>query len=189
MRLDGLAKLYNDMKANDIKRYKFIFSYNNVIFDVFFFVDEQPFKLAFGVKAENFYFELEVNRGFIINPNIGDKYLKLIEVLGLKYNPQSPFKTIHFFSEFNQKVPQNADKKNKWQPHDTAYYKKNVEESEKIYFCGWFDNEKVGKHVKPKNLEKTKEVLGNEAYEMCSRKNISSCWTADKSSAIEFFLP
>ncbi len=73
MRLDGLTKLYNDMKANDIKRYKFIFTYNNVIFDVFFFVDEQPFKLAFGVKAENFYFELEVNRGFIINPNIGLK--------------------------------------------------------------------------------------------------------------------
>ncbi len=114
MKLDGLIKLYNDMKSNDIKRYKFIFTYKNVIFDMFFFIDEQPFKLAFGVREENFYFELEVKRSFIINPNLRDKYLKLVEVLGLKYNPQSPFKTIHFFSEFNQKVPQKAYKKDKW---------------------------------------------------------------------------
>lgn len=64
-----------------------------------------------------------------------------------------------------------------------------MEEAEKIYFCGWFDNDKVGKKVRPENLEKTKEILGTDAYLMCKKNNISSKWTDDKDGAIEYFLP
>lgn len=189
MKLDGLSKLCSDMNKNKIKRYKFIFKYNDVTFDVFFFIDEKPFKLALGVRVENFYFELDVNNGFIINPSIGDKYLRLIKILGLKYNPENPFKTIYFFSKLNEKIPDHVNINNAWKPNDTAHYKQNVEEAEKIYFCGWFDNEKVHKSVRVENLNKTKEILGTEAYAMCKRKNISSRWTNNKELAIEFYLP
>lgn len=40
MRLDGLKDFHNSMKINDVKRSKFIFTYSNVVFDVFFFTDE-----------------------------------------------------------------------------------------------------------------------------------------------------
>ena len=61
--------------------------------------------------------------------------------------------------------------------------------AEKIYFCGWFDNDKVGKKVREKNLEKTKEILGTDAYLMCKKNNISSKWTEDEEGATEYFLP
>lgn len=83
MKLDNLSNLYNDMKQEQINRCKFIFKYNNTVFDVFFFIDEVPFKLALGVRVKNFYLELDVKRGFEINPYINDrkKYRELISVL------------------------------------------------------------------------------------------------------------
>ena len=71
MRLDGLKDFHNSMKINDVKRSKFIFTYSNVVFDVFFFTDEVPYKLCIGVIARNFYFELNVIKGYIIDINIG----------------------------------------------------------------------------------------------------------------------
>lgn len=189
MRLDGLKDFHNSMKINDVKRSKFIFTYSNVAFDVFFFTDEVPYKLCIGVIARNFYFELNVIKGYIIDINIGDKYLKLIEILGLKYNKENPFKTIYFFNELNKKIPKKIDVKNKWKPSDYAVYKRNVEEANKIYFCGWFDDDKVSKNVRKENLEKTKEILGTEAYLMCKKNNISSKWTDIPSKAIEYYLP
>lgn len=70
MKLDGIISLYNDMRRLSLKRYRFGFRYNNVAFDVFFFIDENPYKLMFGVKAENFYFEVDVKKGFIIDSTV-----------------------------------------------------------------------------------------------------------------------
>ncbi|WP_338018908.1 DUF6037 family protein [Brevibacillus agri] len=189
LKLTGLRDLYADMKIKGIKRYKFAFTYNKVSFDVFFFTDETPFKLMFGVKALSFYFELNVNNGFVIDTNIGDKYTQLRKILGLQYNPNNPFKTFYFFSEFDKKIPKHANVNNKPEPSDIAYYKKDIEESEKIYFLSWRDNEKCGKQVSPENLYKTRLLLGYDAYLICKRKNISSCWTHDKSLAQSFYLP
>ena len=180
MKLNGIKEFHNSMKINGVKKSKFIFTYNNVVFDIFFFTDEVPYKLCIGGRANNFYFELNVKKGYIIDINIGDKYLRLLEILGLKYNPDSPFKTIYFFNELNKNIPKKIDTNNKWKPSDYAIYKRNVEEAEKIYFCGWFDNDKVGKKVREKNLEKTKEILGTDAYLMCKKNNISSKWTERK---------
>lgn len=94
MKLNGIKEFHNSMKINGVKKSKFIFTYNNVVFDIFFFTDEVPYKLCIGGRANNFYFELNVKKGYIIDINIGDKYLRLLEILGLKYNPDSPFKTI-----------------------------------------------------------------------------------------------
>lgn len=188
MKLNGLKEFHNSMKINGVKKSKFIFTYNNVVFDIFFFTDEVPYKLCIGGRANNFYFELNVKKGYIIDINIGDKYLRLLEILGLKYNQDSPFKTIYFFNELNKNIPKKIDTNNKWKPSDYAIYKRNVEEAEKIYFCGWFDNDKVGKKVREKNLEKTKEILGTDAYLMCKKNNISSKWTDDEDGATEYFL-
>lgn len=101
---------------------------------MFFFIDEIPYKLCIGVRANNFYFELSVKKGYIIDVNIGDKYLRLLEILGLKYNPDSPFKTIYFFNELNNNIPKKTDANNKWRPSDYAIYKRTVEEAEKYIF-------------------------------------------------------
>lgn len=60
-------------------------------------------------------------------------------------------------------------------PKDIAPFRPDVEEADKIYFKRWQDNTKAGKNVRPGNLEKTKKWLSLKAYELCKRKNISSC--------------
>ncbi|MEK4286670.1 DUF6037 family protein [Paenibacillus sp. FSL P4-0502] len=189
LKLTGLKELYTDMKTKGIKRYKFVFTYSSVSFDVFFFTDETPFKLMFGVKAHNFYFEVNVTKGFVIDTNLGDKYTQLRKILGLQYDPDNPFKTFYFFSAFNKKIPKRADVNHKPEPSDIAYYRSDIEESEKIYFMGWRDNEKRGEKVGAENLHKTRLLLDFEAYLTCKRKNISSRWTHDKSLAQSFHLP
>lgn len=177
------------MNTKRIKRYKFAFTYNSVSFEVFFFIDETPFKLMFGVKAHNFYFEVNVTNGFVIDTNLGNKYTQLRKILGLQYDPDNPFKTFYFFSEFNNWIPKHALVNNKPEPSDIAYYRRDIEESEKIYFMGWKDNEKRGEQVSPKNLQKTRLLLDYGAYLICKRKNISSRWTHDKNLAQSFHLP
>lgn len=190
MKLDNLSNLYKCMKKERTNRCKFIFEYNNTVFDVFFFIDEVPFKLALGVREKNFYLELNVKYGFEIDPCINDreKYKELISVLELSYNAHSPFSPKYLFSKLNECIPLSIASTSKWNPHDTAYYKRDVEDADKIYFCGWFDNNLVNKKVRKQNLKKTKEILGLQAYEMCKSKNISSKWTDKEKDLIEFNL-
>ncbi|WP_028401076.1 DUF6037 family protein [Ectobacillus panaciterrae] len=189
MRLDGLIPLYRDMKDQGLNRYKFDFIFNKVHFDVFFFIDESPFKLMFGVKMKNFYFEIDLHKGFKINTYLGEKYGELCKVLGLEYDPNSSFKSSYFFQEFNQKIPSNAHRNSYPKPYEVALYRRDVEEADKIYFWGWLSHETTGKNVRPENLEKTRILLGVDAYEACKRNNISSKWTDDKRKAITVTMP
>lgn len=189
MNLTGLKEIYRQMKVNSMKRYKFGFSYNNIAFDIFYFIDEIPNKLIFGVIGDNCYFELDVKEGFEINTYLGDIYAKLCSILGLQYNPNSPFKTTYFFEAFNNAIPKIINVENKPKPEDIARYSKDIEDSEKVYFMGWLDNEKAGNKVRDLNLEKTRRLLGYDAYVLCKQKNISSRWTDDKAKAIKFFIP
>lgn len=190
MKLEGLVPLYKSMKSQGIDRYRFEYRCGKATFDVFFFIDGSPFLLLFGVKAENFSFEIEVKQGFVIDHKLDkETYKRLCEVLGLEYDPERPFSPWNFFSEFNGKVPALASPEQKAKPHDVAPYQSIVEEENKIYFMGWRDNYKRGTNVQESNLDKTRKLLGEQAYLRCKEKNISSCWTDQKSKAVDFTIP
>ena len=190
MKLDGLAKLYKSMVTQQIERYRFEYKAGKAVFDVFFFIDENPFVLLFGVKAANFSFELDVEKGFNIDPQLDrETYKKLCEALGLEYDPDNPFKPFNFFKEFNNFIPQSAVIAQKAEPHDVANYRSDVEEADKIYFLKWRDNTKRGENVQWENLQKTKKLLGEKAYLRCKQKNISSCWADKKELANKVVLP
>jgi len=190
MHLSNLKQVYVNMRTNNIERYRFTFEYRNVKFDVFLLIDESPFILMFGVKAKNIYFEIEVKRGFNVNDTIPkETYKKLCEALGLKYDPMNKFKPSDFFTEFNKRIPHKFNTRNKAKPHEIGTYRKKYEESEKIYFIGWRDNNIRNESVRPRNLEKTRTLIGEDAYNRCKDNNISSCWAGDPSRAIEVVLP
>ncbi|MDC5459202.1 DUF6037 family protein [Acinetobacter baumannii] len=191
MKLTGLVPLFQSMKAQNIQRYKFQFQRNNVVFDVIFFTDGDPYSLLFGACGHNFSFEIPVEKGFLINVNQLPKevYNKLTKVLGLKYDPNNKFRPIFFFEDFNKAIPSSAHPRNVPKPHEVAIYRKDVEEAHKIYFWYWLDHTTDGKHVTEKNLEKTKKLLGYETYLVCRSKNISSKWTANESLAREVTDP
>ncbi|ROS05583.1 hypothetical protein EDC56_1122 [Sinobacterium caligoides] len=152
--------------------------------DVFFFIDDKPFVLLFGVKAANFSFEVEVGKGFAIDPQLDPAtYKNLCAALGLKYDPENPFKPFDFFKEFNKSIPGQAASSQKADPHDVVIYRPDVDEADKVYFLKWRDNTKRGENVQSVNLDKTSKLLGEKAYARCRQKNISSCWTDQKKLA------
>lgn len=110
MKLTGLVPLFESMKGQNIQRYKFQFQRNNVVFDVIFFTDGNPYSLLFGARGHNFGFEIPVEKGFLINENQLPKevYNKLTKVLGLKYDPNNKFRPIFFFEDFNKSIPSSA---------------------------------------------------------------------------------
>lgn len=189
MKLDGLIPLFNSMRSQGIQRYKFNFRKNDVTFDVFFFTDESPFILLFGVRIKNFSFVVEVQSGFLINDKLPrETYKKLCEILGIKYDPLNKFSPFVFFNEFNKAIPAIALESQRASSQDISIYKRDVEDADKIYFYGWNDNTKDGGQVTEKNLLKTREYLGYKAYEWCRKKNISSRWTDREEYAKEALL-
>jgi hypothetical protein len=188
LKLDRLKNLYKSMKQQNLDRYKFDFTYQRVRFDVLFFIDEIPNKLAFGIRKHNYYFEIPVGKDFNLRPFL-DEYSKFCKIMGFTYNPESTFKPSFFFEEFNKHIPNVASKTNVPKPSEIAMYRNKVEEADKIYFVKWRDNTKAGKQVTPENLEKTRLLLSYSAYLMCKEKNISSCWSANLFDEKEFILP
>ena len=178
------------MKNQGIDRYRFDYKNGQGDFDIFFFIDENPFILLFGAKNANFYFEIEVKQGFRVDTNLEKEiYKKLIKFLGIKFSSKNPFSTFKFFEDFSLNIPTNAAQSNIVKPEDIIKYRKNVEEPDKIYFWKWRDNTKQGNNVRNSNLDKTKKLLGIQAYERCKLKNISSCWTDDKTKTKKATLP
>jgi hypothetical protein len=178
------------MKSQNIDRYRFEYKVGKATFDIFFFIDGNPFLLLLGVKAENFSFELEMQQGFVIDINLDNAtYRALCKILGLKYDSKNPFSTLSFFKELNSKIPISAKLTNTVKPHELSPYRRNVEEADKIYFIGWRDNSKWGTNVTESNLNKTRELLGEQAYLRCQQKNISSCWSDSESAAVRVTLP
>ncbi|NJM76831.1 MAG: hypothetical protein HC852_14870 [Acaryochloridaceae cyanobacterium RU_4_10] len=194
MILDGFKPLYKYMLSQNIQRCKFPYIHNQLNFDVFFLIDDQPFLLMFGARGVNLYFEKEVRNGFTIDTYLGEKYSQLCDALGIVYNPNNPFSPNKFFLEFNSKIPRQISKKQMAKPHDIAFTSKKIktekiEEIDKIYFMGWRNNNLQREQVSKENLEKTRKWLSYEAYLRCLKKNISSKWTHDQELAQDFYMP
>lgn len=173
----GLKTLHEDMRKVKETRVVFPFKYNKKDFSCIFLVDVTPFRLyltTLGVSPV--VFELKIEIGYKAKSYLDD-YGKLIEYLELKYDPNHIFKPNEFFEALNKKIPHKFTIKPDYKNVLTVVAKKrNIEEANKIYFCGWYSNP-VGKNVRPENLEKTKSAFGDEKANICEAKNISSCWT------------
>jgi len=189
MKLDHLENLYRDMTKLHIDRYRFTYTYGNSTFDVFFFADERPFTLLFGLRGENFSFKIEVQKGFIIKVSFDkDTYYKLIDFLKITSSSKNPFTPKSFLIDFNKHIPKTANVNNIPKPQEILRYRNNIEEAHKIYFWQWRNNTIRGQQVSVENLNKTKQLLGYQAYEICRNRNISSCWT-DDSTQEENIIP
>ena len=189
MKIAGLTVLYKQMKRDEETRSKIEYKHGAVIFDVLFLIDESPFSLMFGAKGHNVSFEFKVGPGFSVNPTIpNDIYRALCKALGLTFDRENPFRISSFLQEFSDRVPHLLATKRDAKPHDVARHRRDVEDNDKIYFCGWRDNTKRSEHVTPKNLYKTRRLLGETAYLSCKTRNISTCWTDREADVVEATL-
>lgn len=178
MILSNLKELYSNLKEQNETYYLFSFTKNNIRFEILFDIFQSTFQLHFLQKENNFSFCIIVEKGFIINEYINkETYKKLCEVLKLKFDKDNPFSTKFFFEEFNSKIPKYQTREKK-EREILPFYQNNIEESEKLYYDGTIEWNKIknGKGVTIKNLEKTR-ILYPELYNWCKRENISIRYT------------
>ncbi|OOV25067.1 hypothetical protein BXU11_16075 [Flavobacterium sp. LM5] len=178
MVLTNLKELYKNLKINNETYYLFHFTKNSVRFEILFDIFQVPFQLHFLQKDTSFSFYVIVEKGFTINEILNrGTYKELCETLKLKFETGNPFSPKSFFEEFNLKIPiyQNREKKER---ELFPFYQNNIEESEKLYYDGTIEWNKIknGKTVTNKNLEKTR-ILYPELYEWSKRENISIRYT------------
>jgi len=190
MKLDGLITLYKSMKEQDIGRYKFRYQHNQLTFDCLFFIDIEPFELVMGCIGHNFAIFLEVEKGFQIKPFIDPKatFFALLKALKTTEQSDHQFNPVDFFEQFNQCIPKKAKPQNIPSPKDVIKYYPDIEEADKVHFCGWLDNNKQGYNVTPDNLNKTRRLLGQRIYEFAKRRNQSTKWTHIESKAIKVVI-
>lgn len=173
----GLRILHQDMRNIGETRAVFTFKYKEKLFSCIFLVDIVPYRLYLAtLGTAPLVFELEIERGYKAKSYLDD-YKKLVEYLDLKYDPNHIFKPNDFFEVLNRNIPHKfTEKPNYREVLAVAVKRRNIEEENKIYFCGWYKNPN-GKFVRAENLEKTRSAFGDEKAEICERRNISSCWT------------
>ena len=186
MKLYQIYPLLQDMRRNKVKQDKFSFRYANLQFQVIFLIEREPYELLFGVVDHNFSFTLCLRKGFELDDMPDDVYFYLLRLMKLQKCDEvlTSYKLMQYFAA---KIPKKYSGR-KVEPHEIAVYKqRNVPESEKIYFKGWRSHETDGRHVQ--NLEKTRQWLGDEAYEYCKKYNISSCWSEHSSERKQYYAP
>ena len=173
----GLRILHKDMLAKGEDRATFPFEYNKKNFSCIFLTDIIPYRLyltTLGMNPEVFEFEIE--KGYKAKCFIED-YKKLINYLELEYDPNHKFMPSDFFEVLNRAIPTKFRGRPGYQDVlRVASKKRDIEEKDKIYFCGWRKNA-IGERVSKKNLEKTRSAFGDEKADMSKNKNISSRWT------------
>lgn len=167
------------MKAAGLSRQQFDFEYNEVEADTFFFIDQNPFILAFGLKLTRTYFEIEIESKNLQTADFftPELYKTICREFHIKYDPNHTYKPIDFLKAINKEVPQHVKNTRKTKPSNMIRYHRDVDEAEKIYFCGFLDNNKAG--TKVRNLEKTRLLMGEKAYITCKQENLSTKWTDD----------
>lgn len=176
LKLTNIISLYKEMKNLGLLRQQFDFEYNGVMADVFFFIDQQPFILAFGIKLTQSYFELEIHPGFEVHTPFSRKlYNLIIHEFNIHFSPSHKYSPFDFLNAFNNKIPQHLKDTQTIEPYHIANYRRDIEEADKIYFCGFINHSK--NHASPENLKKTRLLMGEEAYKRCLDENISTKWT------------
>lgn len=189
MILKKLPLLFQNMQENQIDTIMFHFDFRNLHFSVVYRATEFPHELLFGCTAENIFFTAKVNEDFQVTTYLGDAYNLLVKALNLKFDPQNTFKPAVLFEAFDDATPITIKGLKRPTIVDIARLRRDVEESDKIYFFKWQPHD--GKRSKPssQNLEKTKRICGLKTYEFCKKNHISSCWTDLAELAQKYYEP
>jgi len=176
VKLSRLENIYTGLRNDNETYFIFPFKKGKVTFDILFDILPQPYKLHFLQQQGAFSLLLLVSNNFCIDTYLGKDYFKLMDVLGLKYDPNNKFSSNSFFDEFNNAIPV-YHKKDKVDNELSKFYNNEIEEKEKPYFDGFIKWAKEsGRHVTEENLFKTRVLFPNE-YNFCKLNNVSIRYT------------
>jgi hypothetical protein len=179
MILTNLRALHRNMINSGVTADVFPFDFNGKGFSCMFVTNVVPFRLYICSLGSNaFAIEVTVNNGYIINPKLEyEDYKLLVNYLELRSDSFTPFKTSFFFSHFNLHIPAKATQVPKSSEIiRTVSRHRNVEEADKIYFCGLRNNPN-GQKVSNANYEKTMLAFGKKTADAFRKENKSTRWS------------
>jgi hypothetical protein len=176
--LSGLKSLHEDMASKNEDSAIFPVAVRNKGFSCIFLSNVSPYLLFItSLGLDPFTMEFTVQSDYSIISYLGDKYDLLRNYLDLHGKSNYPYLPNGFFTDFNSGIPTAFHNR---PPYTvkllTASRTREIDEANKIYFCGWYQNP-VGKHVTPKNYEKTLLAFGKDTADRNMANNHSSKWT------------
>lgn len=178
------------MQRSDMQRCRFKFRFRQIVFDVIFLADIAPYLLILGLRGGAFCIDFDIAPDYTVAPRIeNEKYKELCRLLELRWDPNNPFRPSILLEALDAATPQSLNDCETARPELIAQHRRDLEDADLIYFWQWRDNTIRSQRVSQKNLEKTRLLLGQKAYEICKSRNISSVWTDDKSKATKIELP
>lgn len=189
MRMDGLARLHASMQAIDLDRVKFRIQHNHLVFSGLFLADVVPYELALACLGHDLVLIFDVSRDYEIGAYLGDQYGPLAAALRNGAGRGNPLQPSVFLREIDAALPSSVVSGDRPTRADVVQVYRDVEEANKVYLCGWRDNDVRGECVSAANLAKTRRLLGQATYDWCKRRNISTCWADDPSREISAGLP
>ena len=184
-----LGELHANMAVQGLTRTKIPFRFRTLLFSVIYLAEEFPHELLFGCLNHSLFFTAEVHRGYVVTPFLGDVYGKLVRALGLRPDPANPFSPAVLFEELARVVPTTTSPANSPTMAEVIKSGPDVEEADKIYFCGWLTHDGRNSRPTTDNLKKTQRTCGLKIHESCCRHHISSRWTNDPAKAIKYHAP
>lgn len=189
MHLERLVHLHNNLRAQGITKTKFGFRFRGLQFSVIYIAEQFPHELLFGCLAHNLFFVVTVSDDYTIGTYLGDVYGPLLDAMGIQPNPNNPFRPNVFFEEFSAAIPLTRTLADVPTVNEVAANRRDVEEEDRIYFCGWLPHDGIRSRPTESNLVKTRRICGQAAYEACRDYHISSRWTDQQALAQEYHEP
>ena len=186
MHMPCLKQLHQSMKVVQIVRMRFPIQHAHLKFMGLFLTDTQPkYQLGLACLSHNFTLLFDIDHNYDLTAYIHDKKARdaLLEALDMG-GRSAAFSTSAFMQQIDAALPKNARAKDQAKPADLAHVRPNVEDADRVYLCGWRDNNLRKEHVTPENLAKTRAWIDEATYLWCKNYNISTCWTDDPEKAL-----
>ena len=175
-----LERLHEMMTENNDTRAVFSFTYNSKQLSCIFIIDVNPYMLILAPLGADFAINISINEDFTANTYINNHFRELINFLELKYDPENKFRPLTLFEVINSNIPDdNYQQTNYTTIIRTASLAQDIEEADKIYFCGFRNNGK-NETVSNRNYIKTKVAFGKLIADNLRKANVSTRWTSQR---------
>lgn len=190
-RFYNLKNLCISMRKNHKSLEQFEFEYKNtgIVFDCIIDIDANPFEIMIGTKGLNFSCILYVKKGFVTEMRDTDFY-KLRDILNLTKG-ENPFTSFAFLKYLDSKFPLESCPEPVAVEHIIPYRAQKLapqERAEGFIFAGWLPHEgKNNGHVR--NINKTRQLLGEQAAQYCERNDVSSKWSTKEAERKKLTFP
>ncbi|MDD1795112.1 DUF6037 family protein [Enterovibrio sp. ZSDZ42] len=170
----SMLRIKTDMQQFQVKT-------GSASFDCLFSTRDAPFVLTLTSRgASPKFFRFDVVGGYKIKPYFGEDYSELAALLNSGANTGQKLIPRNFLEQLNSAIPSKANEKNVPPPQEIIRLRPDItEQRDRPYFDTWmYWTQESGRHPSTENLEKTKLVLGRDAWEYSKEMNASSKWSA-----------